>query len=30
MLGNYVRDRYNCRDLFLTVQSDDELAVQVT
>ena len=24
-IGNYVRDRYNCLNLFLKVQSDDEL-----
>ena len=23
--GNYVRERYNCRNLFLKVQSNDEL-----
>ena len=27
ILGNYVRDRYNCRNLFLKVQSDDELRI---
>ena len=25
MFANYVRDEYNCRNLFLKVQSDDEL-----
>ena len=25
LLGNYVRDRYNCLNLFLKVKSDDEL-----